>query len=177
MNYDEIKQVVEQPKNYNGLAYVVSFSPIYLPNCLLGCRKTDRIVYDPRSNYLYFPVVDNHGNSENVLWYQMDCEVKDKVRELLQDEKKRIEFEELKQTIQDKVGTDFIGEVETEELLTDIVGKKATCDTCIDDGVDDEDSEDCYVMKSCFSFSGSTLTVRIYYGDVTGKIGWIDVKC
>ena len=46
----------------------------------------------------------------------------------------------------------------------------------IDDGVDEDETEDNYVMKDCFEFENSDLTVRIYYGDVTREIGYVEVE-
>ena len=82
---------------------------------------------------------------------------------------------ELRNKIYNALGTHFKGEQETEKILTEVVGKTAKCyDTSIDDGVDD--CENTYVMKSCFSFVGSNLIVRIYYGDITKEIGYIGTE-
>lgn len=61
-------------------------------------------------------------------------------------------------------------------ILESIVGKKCSLyDNYIDDGCGD-DEEDSYVMKACFEFEDISLYVHIYYGDVTGLIGHIDVN-
>jgi hypothetical protein len=74
------------------------------------------------------------------------------------------------------IGADFPGVAETERLLSEIIGLKTTWyDTCIDDGVDDDETEDQYVMRSCFSTEHNEITVRVYYGDVTEEIGYVDV--
>lgn len=85
-------------------------------------------------------------------------------------------------TIREKIQTEFIGtnyqgEEKTNEILTKIVGHPSNMyDNCIDDGVDEDESEDSYVMKACFSFFGIDIKVRIYYGDVTEEIGYVDVS-
>ena len=84
--------------------------------------------------------------------------------------------------ITNKVQGEFIGAKYggcnwAEEELTKIVGRPITqYDVCIDDGADDDETEDQYVMRSCFSDESSRLTIRIYYGDVTREIGYVDVS-
>lgn len=74
------------------------------------------------------------------------------------------------------IGADFPGIQETEKLLTKIVGIPVTWyDTCIDDGADDDETEDQYVMRACFSSENDEVIVRVYYGDVTEEIGYVDV--
>ena len=74
------------------------------------------------------------------------------------------------------IGSDYRGINETEKMLSDICGEQMThYDTCIDDGADDDETEDEYVMKSCFSNRDDSIIVRIYYGDVTEEIGYVDV--
>ena len=75
------------------------------------------------------------------------------------------------------IGSDYMGISETEELLSSIVGKNVShYDTCIDDGADDDETEDQYVMRACFSTDNDDIIVRIYYGDVTEEIGYVDVS-
>ena len=70
----------------------------------------------------------------------------------------------------------YDGETATEEILSEIIGKAVEWyDTDYDDGIDDDESEDSYVMKSCFSTKDNEYVIRIYYGDVTEKIGCVDV--
>lgn len=82
--------------------------------------------------------------------------------------------------IKNEIRNEFIceiydGETATEEILTEIIGKEVEWyDTDYDDGIDDE-SEDSYVMKSCFSTKDSEYVIRIYYGNVTEEIGCVDV--
>lgn len=73
-------------------------------------------------------------------------------------------------------GREFTTEEDIEKELTELVGHKAHCyDTKIDDGVDDEDEEDEYVMLSAFEFDDINIIVRMYYGDVTNEITYISV--
>ena len=84
-------------------------------------------------------------------------------------------------TLTEKIQNEFIGSRydgagDACEKLAAIVGKPCNCyDSKIDDGADDDETEDCYVMKDCFDFEGSNLVVHIYYGDVTREIGYVDV--
>ena len=65
------------------------------------------------------------------------------------------------------IGSDWRGEEETAEILNEIVGLKCECyDADIDDGVDDDESEDTYIMYASFRFENSPLVVCITYGDV-----------
>lgn len=86
------------------------------------------------------------------------------------------------ETLTEKIQTAFIGAkyrgIEwAKKELNEIVGAECECyDSCIDDGVDGDETEDVYVMKDCFCFEDSGITVRIYYGDVTREIGYVDVS-
>lgn len=44
-------------------------------------------------------------------------------------------------------------------------------DECIDDGCDDDEDE--YVMKRVLEAGG--CTIRVYYGNNTGKVGYVNV--
>lgn len=46
-------------------------------------------------------------------------------------------------------------------------------DSCIDDGSDDPDDE--YVMKDCYELEGGG-TIRIYYGNNTRLIGYVEIQ-
>lgn len=83
----------------------------------------------------------------------------------------------LTEKIQDElIGSKYGGCNWGEEILTNIVGKDMQLyDSCIDDGADDDESEDQYVYRDCFSTSDDSVIVRIYYGDVTKEIGYVDV--
>lgn len=75
------------------------------------------------------------------------------------------------------IGADYPGTDETERILSDIVGQPVVWyDTVIDDGVDDDETEDQYVMRSCFHSKDMRVTVRVYYGDVTEEIGYVDIS-
>ena len=84
-------------------------------------------------------------------------------------------------TKEEQIQNEFIGSKmnhidEAVRILTRIVGKQARCyDVKIDDGVDDDETEDTYVMVACFDFEGCETTVHIYYGDVTREIGYVDI--
>lgn len=88
-----------------------------------------------------------------------------------------MELDELTTKIQTEfIGSDWNGILATEEKLALLTGLKPRCyDQCIDDGADDDETEDTYVMRACFDFENSNLVVRIYYGNVTEEIGYVDV--
>lgn len=83
----------------------------------------------------------------------------------------------LTEKIQDSfIGAKYQGALWMEEELTEIVGVQMYCyDSVIDDGADDDETEDQYVMRDCFTDAAGSVTVRVYYGDVTGEIGYVDV--
>lgn len=87
-------------------------------------------------------------------------------------------FEQIKQEIEREfIGGRYDGISATEEILSNIVGQVVKhYDTCIDDGVDEDETEDVYVMKACFSTSDSQLKIGIYYGDVTEEVGYVNVE-
>ena len=87
------------------------------------------------------------------------------------------EFERLETKITTSlIGTDYKGNWGTEKELEELVGKPCYIyDNHIDDGVDSDETEDTYVMVSCFEFKGINLVVRVYYGDVTEEITYVDV--
>ena len=84
---------------------------------------------------------------------------------------------EQKEKIQTElIGSKFKSVKHIEDVLTNLVNARASCyDVKIDDGVDDDETEDCYIKKASFSFDGSPMVVRVYYGDVTDEIGYVDV--
>lgn len=86
-------------------------------------------------------------------------------------------FEQIEREIQQEfIGGRYDGETATEEILTNIIGQSVEWyDTYIDDGVDDDETEDMYIMKSCFSTKDDKISVRIYYGDVTEEITYVSV--
>jgi hypothetical protein len=74
------------------------------------------------------------------------------------------------------IGADYQGIEETESVLQRIIGKECKhYDSCIDDGVDEDETEDSYIMRACFSTEDGNIVVHIYYGDVTEEIGYVDV--
>ena len=85
-------------------------------------------------------------------------------------------FDPIKQEIEREfIGGRYNGISATEEILSNIVGQAVKhYDTCIDDGVDEDETEDTYVMRACFT-NENNITIRIFYGDVTEEIGYVDV--
>lgn len=85
-------------------------------------------------------------------------------------------------TLKERIETLFIGgkyngAEQTAKELTTIVGVKCRCyDSDIDDGVDDDETEDGYVIYSAFDFENSPLVVKVFYGDVTNEIGYVEVR-
>lgn len=84
-------------------------------------------------------------------------------------------------TLTEKIQNEFIGSRYDDAgdacaKLTAIVGMPCRCyDSEIADRVSDVEAEDYYVMKDCFDFEDSNLVVRIYYGNITKEIGYVDV--
>lgn len=75
------------------------------------------------------------------------------------------------------IGSKYWGVDGIEEYLEEITGHKAEWyDTDIDDGADDDETEDTYVMKACFEIADINTIVRVYYGDVTKEIGYVQVS-
>lgn len=89
-----------------------------------------------------------------------------------------MELEKLTEKIQDHfIGARYGGCNWAEQELEELVGKECSIyDSVIDDGADGDETEDHYIMRDCFEFEDSPLTVRIYYGDVTREIGYVDVS-
>lgn len=85
-------------------------------------------------------------------------------------------FDQIKQEIEREfIGGRYNGISATEEILSNIVGQAVKhYDTCIDDGVDEDETEDTYVMRACFT-NENNITIRIFYGDVTEEIGYVNV--
>jgi hypothetical protein len=86
-------------------------------------------------------------------------------------------FDQIKQEIEREfIGGHYDGISATEKILTNIVGQSVKhYDTCIDDGVDEDETEDTYVMRACFT-NENNITIRIFYGDVTEEIGYVSVE-
>lgn len=85
-------------------------------------------------------------------------------------------FDQIKQEIEREfIGGRYDGISATEEILSNIIGQAVKhYDTCIDDGADGDETEDTYVMRACFT-NENNITIRIFYGDVTEEIGYVDV--
>lgn len=72
-------------------------------------------------------------------------------------------------------GSTFTSETEIGEIISKYAGAPARCyDADIDNGCNDEE-EDNYVMYASYEIDGYNTIVRVYYGDVTGKIGCVTV--
>ena len=87
-------------------------------------------------------------------------------------------FEQIQREIEREfIGGNYDGITATEEILTEIIGKNISWyDTRIDDGVDEDETEDTYVMVSCFSTNDSEYTIRLYYGNVTEEVTYVSVE-
>lgn len=91
------------------------------------------------------------------------------------DDNRFFELEDKVQT--GLIGSKFQGCLATEEILEELTGMKARCyDQYIDDGADDDETEDQYVMCASYQLEDGRTTIRIYYGDVTFEIGYVDVS-
>lgn len=67
--------------------------------------------------------------------------------------------------IQKRMGEYYEGVDTAEQIISEVVGEKATYyDGGIDDGLDGDEDGDTYLMKACFS-TKSGLTIRMYYGN------------
>ena len=80
--------------------------------------------------------------------------------------------------IKEKLETELIGAKYSASMVEDTIqestgDKGELYDTNIDDGVDDDETEDQYVMKSSFTIGNGTFNVHVYYGDVTNEIGYV----
>lgn len=84
-------------------------------------------------------------------------------------------FEQISREIQETFVDDiYYGVTDTEEILTEIIGKNVSMyDSKIADGADGDDN---YVMCDCFSTDDDSITIRVYYGDETRVIGCVDVS-
>ena len=83
--------------------------------------------------------------------------------------------------ITDKIQTSLIGaRYETigdvDKVLTDIVGSEPYhISSGIADGADEDETEDTEIWYDSFGFEGINLIVRVYYGNVTREINYVDV--
>lgn len=88
---------------------------------------------------------------------------------------------ELKLTILGKlqtilIGSEYVSIGGMENILTHIVEEPIKYyDTQIDDGIDD-DVEDNLLMRDCFSTDDDSLIIRVYYGNNSKKIGYVNVS-
>lgn len=84
-------------------------------------------------------------------------------------------FKQIKDEIQnDLMGKEYYGITDTEEILTEIIGKSVEVyDSKIDDGADGDDD---YVMLDAFTTSDRSIDILIYYGNCTLNIGCVEVR-
>jgi hypothetical protein len=78
------------------------------------------------------------------------------------------------------LGNEYMGCDDTERILTETLGfEMEQYDQYIDDGCDydEEVGGDKYVMCSAFRAKqyDNPIVVRIYYGDVTEEIGYVEI--
>lgn len=71
-------------------------------------------------------------------------------------------------SINELLGKPYIDEDDMREELAAIYGENfVQYDSCIDDGIEDDDNEDDYVMKDCYSNDDNSLDIIVYYGNNT----------
>lgn len=136
--------------------------------------KNAKIVFSFDNGYMYgrvkesdFKVVDIETKEEQAERERLELEA---------EEREMAWFEHISDKICETFDdTHWLGRAKTCEILSEIAGKECRCyDLCIDDKSEDE--EDTYVIKACFDFSDSPIKIRMYYGDNTEKIGYVDVS-
>lgn len=75
------------------------------------------------------------------------------------------------------IGSRYGGIEMTEVILSHIAGEKIEWyETKIDDGADDDETEDTFVMKACFTTEDNSIDIGIYYGNVREEIGYVDIR-
>lgn len=74
------------------------------------------------------------------------------------------------------IGTRYRGIDQTEKTLRSLTGKPFTWYTsAVADGAEPDETEDTEVIRSGFASEDGSLTVHLYYGDVTREINYVDV--
>jgi hypothetical protein len=86
-------------------------------------------------------------------------------------------FEQIEREIQREfIGASYDGWDVAEGILKEIIGESVRFyDKGIADGVDEDETEDTYVMYDSFETFDGELTIRIFYGDVTREVGYVSV--
>lgn len=75
------------------------------------------------------------------------------------------------------IGSRYRGIEETEIILTHIAGEPIKhYDTKIDDDIDNDETKDTHLMKSCFTTQDDEIIVGIYYGNVSEEIDYVNVQ-
>lgn len=82
-------------------------------------------------------------------------------------------------TIEEKIETSLIGTLfdieRVKQTLEKVVGKPAKwVDSKIDDGTDDDETEDEYIMMD--SFDCGELYIRVFYGNNSFEITYVDIN-
>ena len=121
------------------------------------------------NNYCTACCLCYQANQEN-----LNAEAEKKIDAMVKADK----LKELTEKVQGAfIGAKYQGCSWGEEELTKLVGKPMhQYDDCIDDGADGDETEDIYVRRACFTTENHGLSVRLYYGDVTMEIGYVDVS-
>ena len=143
------------------------------PNChkrIVTCSMCLACDAPGESNYCSTCCLCYQAHQEN-----LNIEGERKLEEIAKKDK---EFQALADKIQGAfIGAKYLGCSWGEEELTKLVGKKMhQYDDCIDDGADGDETEDIYVRRAGFTTDDNRFSVRIYYGDVTREIGYVDVS-
>lgn len=124
------------------------------------------------NNWYEVFIYDRNGDILNSEY----CDIE--LPELTEDEAKAFATETLASFLEEAFnrkweGNGYPGPEKMKESISDFFGKKATfCDSKIDDGTTEEDSDDKYVMKDSFELEDGTY-VDFYYGNNTRIIGYV----
>ncbi len=125
------------------------------------------------NNWYEVFIYDRNGDILNSEY----CDIE--LPELTEDEAKAFATETLASFLKEAFnrkweGNEYPGPEKMKEFISDFFGKKATfCDSKIDDGVTEEDSDDKYVMKDSFELEDGTY-IDFFYGDNTKLVGYIE---
>lgn len=153
----------------------------YNLNIVFGHKKSEWVNEhknkDSKGELWDFPIeelLDGTIEPSEVMWYWLIngrlYETFDFIEENCENEK---EVEINYGKIVDIIGDEYC-ESEIEENLTKYFNKEVSWyDGGIDDGCDDDEDE--YVMKACFEVIGTPIRIRVYYGNNTLNIGYVEV--
>lgn len=155
----------------------------YNLNIVFGKTKTEWVEkhknYDTEDELWDFPInelLDGTIEPNEGLWYWLINGRLYETFDLVGYEDKLKLTDELEAKIREAIGEDY-SELDIEERLTELLHRSVDMyDYGIDDGVGSEDDEDEYVMKACYKVEGTRITIRIYFGNITEKIGYVDIR-